>query len=149
MRRRLETSEPTGFDIIDELRDEGQTDYIAMVQRFDQEAAIGEMDCFLSRWLTTRPGGFSDADLAALRRLVPLLGLAIKSASLARVAQSLVEAYLGSDAGRRVLERPHVARRRRKDPRRPVVLRYARLHRAVRARPPTSSSRCSTTTPKR
>ena len=74
-----------------------------MVQRFGREAAIGEMDCFLSRWLTTRPGGFSDADLAALRRLVPLLGLAIKSTSLARVAQSLVETYLGRDAGRRVL----------------------------------------------
>ena len=103
LRRRLETSEPTGFDIIDELRDEGQTDYIAMVQRFGQEAAIGEMDCFLSRWLTMRPGGFSDADLAVLRRLVPVLGLAIKSTSLARVAQSLVETYLGRDAGRRVL----------------------------------------------
>ena len=103
LRRRLETSEPTGFDIIDELRDEGQTDYIAMVQRFGQEAAIGEMDCFLSRWLTMRPGGFSDANLAVLRRLVPVLGLAIKSTSLARVAQSLVETYLGRDPGRRVL----------------------------------------------
>ena len=91
------------FAVIDELRPEGHTDYIAMVQRFGQEAAIGEMDCFLSRWLTTQPGGFSDADIAALRRLVPLLGLAIKSTSLARVAESLVETYLGRDAGRRVL----------------------------------------------
>ena len=33
-----------------------------------------------------------------------MLGLAIKSASLARVAESLVEAYLGRDAGRRVLQ---------------------------------------------
>ena len=74
-----------------------------MVQRFGREAAIGEMDCFLSRWLTKRPGGFNDADVAVLRRLVPLLGLAIKARSLARVAESLVEAYLGRDAGRRVL----------------------------------------------
>ena len=103
LRRRLETDEPTGFDVIDELRQEGQTDYIAFIQRFGQEAAIGEMDCFLSRWLTMEPGGFSDADIGALRRLVPLLGLAIKSTSLARVAQSLVETYLGRDAGRRVL----------------------------------------------
>ena len=103
LRCRLETGETAGFAAIDELRQEGQTDYIAMVQRFGREAAIGEMDCFLSRWLTTRPGGFSDADLAALRRLVPLLGLAIKSTSLARVATSLVETYLGRDAGRRVL----------------------------------------------
>jgi adenylate cyclase len=103
LRRRLETDEPSGFAVIDELRQEGQTDYIAMVQRFGREAAIGEMDCFLSRWLTTRPGGFGDDDIDALRRLVPLLGLAIKSTSLARVAASLVETYLGRDAGRRVL----------------------------------------------
>ena len=33
----------------------------------------------------------------------PFLGLAIKCASLARIAQTLVETYLGRDAGRRVL----------------------------------------------
>ncbi len=101
---RLELGETGGFPILDDLRQEGLTGYFAMVQRFDQEAAIGEMDCFLSRWTTERPGGFGEADLAALRRLVPVLGLAIKSASLARVAESLVEAYLGRDAGRRVLQ---------------------------------------------
>ncbi len=42
--------------------------------------------------------------MAALRRLVPALGLAIKSAALAKVAATLVEVYLGRDAGRRVLE---------------------------------------------
>jgi adenylate cyclase len=104
MRRRLEAGETEGFNVLDELRLEGQTDYLALVQRFDREAAIGEMDCFLSRWLTARPGGFSNEELAALRRLVPMLGLAVKSASLARVAESLVEAYLGRDAGRRVLQ---------------------------------------------
>ena len=50
------------------------------------------------------PEGFSEADIAALRRLVPALGLAIKSAALAKVAGTLVEVYLGRDAGRRVLE---------------------------------------------
>ena len=58
----------------------------------------------MSRWTTTRPEGFSDADIAALRRLVPVLGLAIKSTSLARVAQTLAEAYLGRDPGRRVID---------------------------------------------
>ena len=48
--------ETAGFPILDELRQEGETDYFAMVQRFDKEAAIGEMDCFMSRWTTTRPG---------------------------------------------------------------------------------------------
>jgi adenylate cyclase len=104
MRRRLHLGETADFSVLEELRQDGQTDWLAMVQRFDKQAAIGEMDCFMSRWTTASPGGFSEPDVAALRRLVPALGLSIKSASLTRVAQSLVEAYLGRDAGRRVLE---------------------------------------------
>lgn len=104
MRHRLERGETEAFDILGELRDQGQTDYLLMVHRFMAETAIGEMDCFFSRWITDRPGGFDETDIAALRRLAPALGLAVKSRSLARVSQSLVEAYLGRDAGRRVLE---------------------------------------------
>src|SRR6185437_12781114 len=48
--------------------------------------------------------GFSDANITALRRLVPALALALKSGTLARIAGTLVEVYLGRDAGRRVLE---------------------------------------------
>ena len=103
-RQRLGPGDTLPFDILGDLRADGQTDYFALVQRFDRQAVIGEMDCFMSRWTTAGPDGFADADLAALRRLVPVLGLAIKSASLARVAQSLAEAYLGRDPGRRVLD---------------------------------------------
>ncbi len=42
--------------------------------------------------------------MVALRRLVPSLALAIKCASLARIAGALVEVYLGHDAGQRVLK---------------------------------------------
>jgi adenylate cyclase len=62
------------------------------------------MDAVYSSWSTRRDGGFDERQVAALRRLVPALALAAKSASLARVAQTLVEVYLGRDAGRRVLE---------------------------------------------
>ncbi len=104
MRFRLEEGETNAFEILEELQSKGQTDYFIMVHRFRRETAIGEMDCFLSRWLSDSPGGFKDEDIAALRRLAPALGLAIKSCSLTRIAQSLVEVYLGRDAGRRVLE---------------------------------------------
>jgi len=76
---------------------------MALVHRFAGSGIIGDMDCFYSSWATRGPDGFSDADLAALRRLVPPLALAIKCASLARIAGTLVEVYLGRDAGRRVL----------------------------------------------
>ena len=57
----------------------------------------------LFRWTTDRPTGFTDDEIGALKRLTPFLGLAIKSASLGRIAATLVETYLGRDAGRRVL----------------------------------------------
>ena len=85
------------------MRAEGQTDYVAFVHRFGATSIIGEMDCVYSSWATSSPDGFREADLVALRRLVPLLALAIKCVSLARIARTLVEVYLGHDAGERVL----------------------------------------------
>jgi adenylate cyclase len=104
LRRRIGFGEPADFTIIQEMKDEGHTDYIIFVHRFASGATIGEMDCVYSAWSTLGAEGFSEADVAALRRLVPALGLAIKSAALAKVAGTLVEVYLGRDAGRRVLE---------------------------------------------
>jgi len=49
------------------------------------------------------PNGFSDNQIAALQRIVPYLALAIKSVSLARMTGTLMETYLGRDAGKRVL----------------------------------------------
>lgn len=103
LRRRIGFGEDAGFPIIQEMKDEGHTDYIVFIHRFSGDAMIGDMDGVYSAWSTRHPEGFSDANLAALRRLVPALGLAIKSAALARVADTLVQVYLGRDAGRRVL----------------------------------------------
>jgi adenylate cyclase len=104
LRRRIARGDPRDFPILDDLAAEGQTDYVAFVHRFDGEGVIGEMDCVYSAWSTSHPRGFDDGDAAALRQLVPVLALAIKCASLARIARTLVEVYLGRDAGRRVLE---------------------------------------------
>jgi adenylate cyclase len=103
IRRRIMPDGSLDFPVLDEMRQLGHTDYIAMIHRFAGAGAIGEMDCLCSSWTTSRPGGFEDADLIALRRLVPLLALAIKCVSLARIAGTLVEVYLGRDAGERVL----------------------------------------------
>jgi adenylate cyclase len=104
LRRRIGENFPSDFPILEDLRAEGQTDYFAMVHRFEEGTAIGEMDCVCTRWSTNSRDGFSEEELEALRRLVPALCLAAKSYSLTRIANSLVEAYLGRDAGRRVLQ---------------------------------------------
>ena len=103
LRRRLGECDVDEFPVLREYVEGGQTDWIAVVNRFRPEATIGEMDCIYSSWTTEAEAGFSDGDVAALKRLVPPLALAIKSASLARIAETLVETYLGRDAGRRVL----------------------------------------------
>lgn len=104
LRRRLDAranDEP--FPILADLRAEGQTDYLVMLHRFDADGAIGEADGVFSSWCTDRPGGFADTDIAALEALVPSLALAVKSAATAGIARTLVETYLGRDAGERVL----------------------------------------------
>ena len=103
VRRRIGLGDPADFATLEELKAEGETDYVAFVHRFAKDRVIGEMDCVYSHWTTRHPDGFRDPALAALRSLVPSLALAIKCASLARIAGTLVEVYLGRDAGERVL----------------------------------------------
>jgi adenylate cyclase len=103
IRRRLGRGDPLDFGQLDTLKAEGHTDYLALIHRFAADRVIGEMDSVYSSWTTRHPDGFGEADLAALRRLVPVLALSIKCASLARIAGTLVEVYLGHDAGQRVL----------------------------------------------
>jgi adenylate cyclase len=103
LRRRIGTGDTEDFAVLREMMAEGQTDYVAFVHRFGATSIIGEMDCVYSSWATSNADGFRETDLAALRRLVPLLALAIKCVSLARIARTLVEVYLGHDAGERVL----------------------------------------------
>ncbi|MFZ5677204.1 MAG: adenylate/guanylate cyclase domain-containing protein, partial [Pseudomonadota bacterium] len=104
LRRRIDDGSRRDFVFLDKLDEQNQTDYIAFLQRFDRDGAIGEMDCIYTHWATARTGGFNDAELTALRRLVPLLALALKTVSVARVAETIAEVYLGRDPGRRVLQ---------------------------------------------
>jgi adenylate cyclase len=103
LRCRLEAGETRGYSAAEELRAAGQTDYIVIVYRIRHAAKVEDVDGFYARWTTARPGGFTDEEIGHLKRLSPLLGLAIRSASQQRLAKTLVEAYLGRDPGRRVL----------------------------------------------
>ena len=103
LRRNLARGDPADFPRIEEARARGETDYLALIHRFASDAVIGEMDCVYSSWTSDAAAGFTDGQAEALARLVPSLALAIKCASLARIAGTLVETYLGRDAGRRVL----------------------------------------------
>ena len=104
LRRHLTAETEPEFSIFADLRADGMTDYVAIANRFTGDEIIGRMDCVYSSWATDASQGFDDDDVADLCRLMPFLALAVKSASLARIAGTLVETYLGRDPGRRVLQ---------------------------------------------
>jgi adenylate cyclase len=91
------------FSLIDDLAAKGHRHFIAFVHRFGETGALGQMDCFYSYWLTRRADGFGEQGLSALRDLVPVLGLAIKSAQQMDIARTLGRVYLGRDASEQVL----------------------------------------------
>jgi adenylate cyclase len=103
LRRRLSEMHDGEFNMLPEFRAAGMTDYVAIINRFAADGALGEMDCVYSSWTTRAPQGFGDDHIVALERIVPFLALAIKSVALTRVAANLVQTYLGRDAGQRVL----------------------------------------------
>jgi adenylate cyclase len=104
LRRRIPADGDLEFPMFADLRVAAITEFVAILNRFAADGAIGEMDSFYSSWMTDREEGFSEDEVAALKRLTPFLGLAIKSVSLARIVETLLETYLGRDAGRRVLQ---------------------------------------------
>jgi adenylate cyclase len=103
LRRRVTSETETEFAAIAEIRAFGMTDYVAIINRFAAEGVIGEMDCVYSSWATRNPDGFNDHHIAALQRLAPYFALAIKSVALTRMTSTLMDTYLGADAGQRVL----------------------------------------------
>ena len=103
LRRRVTAESAAEFPILRDYRAVGMSDYVAIINRFAPEGIIGEMDCVYSSWVTARTDGFTDTHVEALTRVVPTLVLAVKAAALARMTGTLMETYLGRDAGRRVL----------------------------------------------
>ena len=144
-RVRFHAGETADFPTIAQMRDEGMSDVAAMITRFPRSGAIGEMDSLYSYWATDHPHGFDDAHVEAIAGLTPMLALAVKCISLARIAGTLVETYLGRDAGRRVLK--GLIRRGVTD-KISAVLWYSDLREFTRITdqsPRNRSSRCSTT----
>jgi adenylate cyclase len=91
------------FSQLGELAEKGHRHYLAFVHRFGETGALGQMDCLYSNWTTRREAGFSEPELSALRDLVPVLGLAVKSAQQVDIVRTLGRVYLGRGASEQVL----------------------------------------------
>src|SRR6478736_7825186 len=78
VRARADDPQSKRFPIIDELRAEGATDYVALPLRFID----GTINA--SSWTTKQPGGFTDEQVNALRAVMPALARYIEIVSLTR-----------------------------------------------------------------
>jgi len=91
------------FPMLDRFRNAGATDYFALQNDFGDAHSLGPARHILTSWLADRPEGFGPEELAVIEQLNPALALAVKGTSTYRIASSVIETYLGRDAGRRVL----------------------------------------------
>ncbi|WP_439816751.1 adenylate/guanylate cyclase domain-containing protein [Zavarzinia sp. CC-PAN008] len=92
-----QTTAPDPYPVLTDLRAEGATDYL--IRPLDM--TFGRRS-FIS-WTTRAPGGFSDAQLARLEMVRPLLALRFDIEVRHEIAQTVLSLYLGANAGREVL----------------------------------------------
>ena len=97
VRARMDGPDGKRFPLFDDLRAEGVTDYIALpLLTMDGSAHA-------SSWTTKQTGGFTDAQLKAIRELMPPLARLIEATQLRFKSSILLDTYVGNRAGGRIL----------------------------------------------
>jgi adenylate cyclase len=99
VREKLERDPSLGrkHAIYDEMRASGLTDYVA----WPLYHTLGKRH--LVTFATDRPGGFDEAHIARLQRLMPILALVSEIRIKNRLARTLLETYVGSHASELIL----------------------------------------------
>ena len=99
IRRRLEGDDLNlDFPVLQEFLEEGATDYVAVPLKFsDGQINIMSLVC-------DQPGGFSTQQLGQLYEILPLLSRILEAHAQRVSSLSLLQTYLGRNAGQRVLE---------------------------------------------
>jgi adenylate cyclase len=83
--------------VYDEMRAKGLTDYVA----WPLYHTLGKRH--IVTFATDRSGGFDDAHIASLKRLLPALALVSEIRMKNRLARTLLETYVGTHAGELIL----------------------------------------------
>jgi len=92
------------FPLLQKLADGGLTDYLAFLIRFsDAPDLLMRQDGMMMSWSTDQPDGFSSEQIVTLKRLIPRFALVAKLANRERRARNVAYAYLGENAGERVM----------------------------------------------
>jgi adenylate cyclase len=99
IRRRLaDPACPDDYEILAEMRAEGVTDYLIQPLPFIN----GEVHA--ASWTTRQPGGFTAEQIGALEAIRRPFARLAEVYALRRVATTLLNTYVGRDAGERILQ---------------------------------------------
>src|ERR1700761_5522008 len=97
IRARMDGPDAKRFPLFDDLRGESVTEYIAL--------PLMQVDgtVHASSWTPRQPGGFTEAQVSALRALIPPLSRLIEVTRLRFMSSILLDTYVGNRAGERIL----------------------------------------------
>jgi adenylate cyclase len=100
LRRRLDGSE-TGFDfsVLFDLEARGATEYFAL----PVGGAFGRPRAYMAAYVTYRPEGFSEREIADLSAISQRLSVVADMNSQRQIAENVLKAYLGPQTGGKVL----------------------------------------------
>jgi len=104
-RWRLDTPQSEGRPpMLDDMREDGMTDYIAFRSRVGGVVREGEDDVAIyTSWAVDGEGGFTNAQLSALKTVAPRVAHALRTTSEVRNLTHLLSTYLGRDPAERIL----------------------------------------------
>ena len=85
------------FPVLQELRAEGVTDYLAL-PLFFTDGSVNLVTC-----TTRQPSGFTDGQVAGIEAIMTPLARVAEIRALRRTASVLLDTYVGHDAGERIL----------------------------------------------
>jgi adenylate cyclase len=92
------------YPVVADLAAQGYTDYIVFPVKLQGFIPSNERRRFQAcNWATKREGGFTDADIAALSKIVDELASPLAIVTERRIARDLLSVYLGRSIGSRVL----------------------------------------------
>ncbi|MEL7544164.1 MAG: hypothetical protein AAGJ70_10345, partial [Pseudomonadota bacterium] len=94
------------FPIIQDLKDQGLTDYLAFIVGFEGGKSSDRPEGFgmIGSWTCALARGFNDAEIDALLRIEERLAVACKLAVKQRLMSNVTQTYLGSSASAYVLD---------------------------------------------
>ncbi len=97
IRARVGDPDSARWPIVEDLRAEGVTDYIALPIKYIDGSA------HTTSWTTKQAGGFTDEQVTALRSIIAPLSRLVEVVGLRRVATTLLDTYVGNRAGEKIL----------------------------------------------